>query len=69
MLGFVSAHIPWQAISNLKLQRLYEALRSELVLLSAMTLSNFCCREYALTMDAIKKDLASLNKVSLALDQ
>jgi hypothetical protein len=69
MLGFVSAHIPWQAISNLKLQRLHEALRSELVLLSAMTLSNICCREYALTMDAIKKDLASLNKVSLALDR
>jgi hypothetical protein len=68
MLGFVSAHIPWNAISNLELRRSYNALRSELVLPSASTLSNICRREYTLTVDAIKKQLPSTNKVSLALD-
>ena len=68
MLGFVSAHIPWNAISNLELRRSYNALRSELVLLSASTLSNICRREYSLTVDAIKKQLPTRNKVSLALD-
>jgi len=68
MLGFVSAHIPWNAISNLELQASYNALRCELVLPSASTLSNICRREYTLTVDAIKKQLPSTNKVSLALD-
>jgi len=68
MLGFVSAHIPWNTISNLELRRSYNALRSELVLPSANTLSNICWREYSLTVDAIKKQLPSRNKVSLALD-
>ena len=35
---------------------------------SAMTLSHICWREYALTVDAIKKQSPSHNKVSLALD-
>jgi hypothetical protein len=68
MLGFVSAHIPWNAISNLELQRSYNALRNDLVLPSATTLSNICRREYALTVDVIKKQLPIRNKVSLALD-
>jgi len=68
MLGFVSAHIPWDAVSNLQLRWSYNALRSELVLPSASTLSNICRREYTLTVDAIKKQLPSTNKVSLALD-
>jgi len=68
MLGFVSAHIPWNAISNLELRRSYNALRSELVLPSASTLSNICRKEYTLTVDAIKKEVPSTNKVSLALD-
>jgi len=68
MLGFVSAHIPWNAISNLELQRSFKALRDDLVLPSATTLSNICRREYALTVDAIKKQLPLRNKVSLALD-
>jgi hypothetical protein len=68
MLGFVSAHIPWNAITNLELQRSYKALRDNLVLLSAMTLSNICRRESALTADAIKKQLPVRNQVSLALD-
>jgi len=55
MLGFGYAHIRWNAISNLKLRRLYEALRYDLVKPSATTLSNICCTEYALTVDAIKK--------------
>jgi len=68
MLGCVSAHIPWNAISNLELRQSYNALRSELMLPSASTLSNICRREYTLTVDAIKKQLPSRNKVSLALD-
>jgi len=68
MLGFVSAHIPWNAISNLELRWSYKALRNDLVLPSATALSNICRREYALTVDAIKKQLPLQNKVSLALD-
>ena len=68
MLGIVSAHIPWNAISNLELRRSYKALRDDQVLPSATTLSNICHREYALTADAIKKQLPSRNKVSLSLD-
>ena len=68
MLGFVSAHIPWTAIANLELRRSYKVLRDDLVLPSAETLSNICRREYVLTVDAIKKQLPSQNKVSLALD-
>jgi len=69
MLGFVSAHIPWNAISNLELQWSYRAFHDDLVLPSATTLSNICQREYALTVDAIKKQLPIRNKVSLALDR
>jgi len=57
MLGFVSTHIPWNAIKNLELQQSYKALRYDVVLPSATTLSNICLREYALTVDAIKKQL------------
>ena len=68
MLGFVSAHIPWNGISNLELQQSYKALLDDIVLLSATTLSNICRREYAPTVDAIKKQLPLQNKVSLAFD-
>jgi len=68
MLGFVLAHSPWNAISNLELRRSYKALRDDLVVPSATTLSNIRRREYALTVDAIKKQLPLRNKVSLALD-
>jgi len=68
MLGFFSAHIPWNAILNLELRQSYKALRDDLVLPSATTLSTICRREYALTVDAIKKQLPIRNKVSLALD-
>ena len=44
------------------------AVHDDLVLPSAMTLINICRRDYALTVDAIKKRLPSQNKVSLALD-
>ena len=40
MLGFVSAYIPWNAISNLELRRSPKALREDLVWLAATTLSN-----------------------------
>jgi len=68
MLVFVSAHIPWNAISNLELRRSYKALRNDLVQLSAMSLRNICQRKYALTIHAIKMQLRSGNNVSLALD-
>jgi len=68
MLEFVSAHIPWNAISNLELRRSYKELRDDLVLPSASTLSNICQREYALTVDAIRKQLPSQNKVRSGLD-
>jgi len=68
MLGFVSAHIPWNAISNLELRRSYKALCDDLVLPSAKTLSKICRREYALTVDGIKNQLPSRNKLNLALD-
>jgi hypothetical protein len=68
MLGFVLAHIPWNAISNLELRQPYKALSDDLVLPSATTLSNICQREYALTVDAIQKQLPIQNKVSLPLD-
>ena len=68
MLGFVSADTPWNAISNLELRRSYQALRDDLVLPSALTLSNIGRREYALTVDAIKEQLPLRNKVSLALN-
>jgi len=69
MSGFVSAYIPWNAISTLEQQWSYNALSRDFVLPSAMTLSNICRREYALTVDAIKKQLPSRNEVSLALDR
>jgi hypothetical protein len=67
MLGVVSVHIPWNAISKLKLRWSYMALHDELVILPAMPLSNICWPEYALNVDAIKKQSLILNKVSLAL--
>jgi len=68
MWGFISAHIPWNAISDPELRLLYKALRDDQMLPSATTLSNICQREYALTVDAIKQKLPSHNTVSLALD-
>jgi len=68
MLGFVWAHIPWNALSNPELRQSYKALRDDLMLLSATTVSNICRRDYALTVDAIKKQLLSCNKVNSALD-
>jgi len=59
MLGFLSAHIPCNAISNTELRQSYKVLRDDLVLPSPTTLSNICGMEYALTMDAIKKQLLS----------
>jgi len=68
MLGFVSAHIPWNTISNLELPQSYKAFRDDLVLPSAMTLTIIRWREYALTVEAIKKQLPLRNKVCLVLD-
>jgi len=68
MLGFLSAHIPWNAISHLKLRRSHKELHEYLVLTFATILSNIIHSEYALTVDAIKKQLPLWNKVSLAYD-
>jgi hypothetical protein len=69
MLGFVSAHIPWNAISIRELRWSNKALSDDLVLPFATTLSNICRREYAQTVDATKKQLLIRNTVSLALDR
>ena len=68
MLGFVSAHIPWNAISNLEQQWAYKALPDDLALPSATTLSNICLRDYVLTAHAIEKQLPSQNQVCWAVD-
>jgi hypothetical protein len=46
----------------------YNALCTNWVLPSTGTLTNICHKKYSLTVDAIKKQLSSRNKVSLALD-
>jgi len=68
MVGFISAHSPWNVISDQELPHSYSAFRDKLVLPSASTWSNICRREYTMTLDAIKKQLRSRKKVSLALD-
>jgi len=68
MLGFVLANIPQRAISHPELQHSDKALRDDLVLPSASTLSNIGRRDYTLTVAALKKQLPSPNKVSLGLD-
>ena len=68
MLGFVFAHIPWNAISNLELRQSYKVLSDHLLLPSARTLRNICRRDYALTMDAIKKQLPWRKIVCSALE-
>jgi len=68
MLRIVSAHDPWKSISNLDLLWWWKALRSELLLPSATTLSNIYLMDYSLTVDAIMKQLPSRNEVSSALE-
>jgi len=68
MLGFVSAHSTCNALSNLELRRSNNALQRELVQPFASTLRNISQREYTLILYAIKKQLPSRNKVSLALE-
>jgi len=68
MLGFVPADIPWNTISNPELRQSYKALRDGLEMLSTTTLGYIRWREYALTIDAIEKELSSSNKVRLPLD-
>jgi hypothetical protein len=41
---------------------------ARMVLPATSTLSKICWREYSLMVDALKKQLSSINKVSLALD-
>ena len=44
------------------------AVHNDLVLPSTTTLSNICWREYALTVDGIRKQISSRNKVCLPLE-
>jgi len=69
MLGFVSVHIPWNTTSDDEVRRSYKTLHDNLVLPFTTTLSIICRREYALTVDAINKQLPLRNKLSLALDR
>jgi hypothetical protein len=57
MLGFDSAHIPWNFLSNLMLECDYKTLSDDLMLLSATTLSNIYLKDYALNGNAIMKQL------------
>jgi hypothetical protein len=66
MLGFVLCQIPWNARFHLERPHLCNAIRSELVLLLASSLSNIFQMEYTLTVDAIKKQLPVRNKLSIA---
>jgi len=68
MLGFVWSEMPWNTILNLELRQSYKALRTDLRLPSATTLSNICRMEYTPTVDAIQKQLLSRNIIILALD-
>jgi hypothetical protein len=67
-LGFVLVHIPWNKISTCALPHTSKAWSSDLVLPCAISHWNICQREYALTVDVIKKPLPSWNEVSLAWD-
>jgi len=68
MLRFDSAHIPWNTISDLEARRWSKALHDDLVLPLATARSDIRPREYALTVDAIKKQLPSRGNVSLPSD-
>jgi len=65
---FGSAHIAWNGLSILVLRWSYKVLHSKLVLPSAGKLSDLRRRQSALTVDAIKKQLPSRNKVNSAWD-
>jgi len=68
MLGLLWNYIPWNATSNLGLWWSFKEVWSVLLLPSGTTLTNILWRKYALTMDAIMKQLPSRNDVRLALD-
>jgi hypothetical protein len=69
VFGFVLAHITWNAISILEPQWSYKTLCNVLGRPSAMTVSNIHSREYALTLDAITKQMLSRNKVCVPSDK
>jgi len=69
MIGFASAHIPWNPISNMELQQSCEVLWSDLVLPCATTINTIFQSVYAQTMDANKKQLPSPNTCSIAMDR
>jgi len=66
MLWFLSGDIRSNAISNLELWWSCRQLYSELVCLSAHTISDICWRAHTLIVDANKKTLCSRNKVRTA---
>jgi len=68
ILRFVSAPVPWDAISNQEQRWSYKTSHNDQVLPSTLTLSNSCRREYPQPVDEIEKQLQLRNTVSLALD-
>jgi hypothetical protein len=68
MLGFVLAYNLSNDNVNLELPQTDKALRDDLVLSSATTLSNIYRRQYALTVEAIKTQLPSQHPGNLSLD-
>jgi len=66
MLQFISVCKSWIVIWNVELQLSYTVSGHELVLPSTMTITNICTTEYALTVDAIRKQLPTQNEVTLA---
>jgi len=68
MLAFVSTHILCHKISNLELWRSYKSVCDHQVLPSPATLRKIFRWQYELTLDVIKKQLPSHNKVCLAND-
>jgi len=68
MLGYVLAHIPWNAILNCEPQWSNIATQCDLLLPSTTTRIIIAWKEYLLPKDAIQKQLPSRETVSLALD-
>jgi hypothetical protein len=68
MLVFVLVYIPYNLRSNLELCWSHQALHDDQVLPSITALNNICWRQYALTVDAIEKQLPLRNKASWGLD-
>lgn len=68
LLGLLSALVPLNALSNVELRRVFFSLRSDVKIPSVGTLTNLLAREYEMTLAAIKEQIPTGQKVSIALD-